>query len=229
MPHYWMHSRREAISTKTDKTHERTRYPTPTTGAAQRGKGCATEPLRDRSRAYANGGQAEPERGTGDATGGTGGAWDEVSQGNSRTGCAGVILVRGIGGAGADRTADGESHAERPGQAQHPQRVTARQQTQTGRREPQRAAQGTNVSPYRLECVPKRRRMCPPISYICVPVFMPNVGIHYAQIWGHIFVDFAILQCGYTFAKIGADEARRNRVTRERAKPRQRGRADNAK
>ena len=50
---------------------------------------------------------------------------------------------RWSGEAGADRTAGGESHAERPGQAQHPQRVTARQQTQTGRREPQNTPHDT--------------------------------------------------------------------------------------
>ena len=50
---------------------------------------------------------------------------------------------------GADCTADGQSHAERPRQAQHPQRVTARQQTQTGRREPQNAVSGAFRARYR--------------------------------------------------------------------------------
>ncbi len=39
---------------------------------------------------------------------------------------------------------------------------------------------------------------------------MPNVGIHYAQMWVHIFVWFAILKCGYTFAMIGADKESTN-------------------
>lgn len=71
-------------------------YPTDTdspTQAAER----ATEPRRDRNRADTHGGQAEPERGAEGATGGTGGEWDRVSQGESRRGCAGVILARGIG------------------------------------------------------------------------------------------------------------------------------------
>lgn len=123
----------------------RSPLPYPTDRHPPQATGCATEPRRDRSRADTHGGQAKSERGTGDATGGTGGSWDRASQGESLTGCAEVILVRGIGGAVADRAADGESHAERPGQAQHPQRETARQQRQTGRREPQNAADGREI------------------------------------------------------------------------------------
>ena len=102
------------------------------------------EPRRDSSRADTHGGQAEPERGTEDATGGTGEEWDTVSQGESRRGCAGGDLGAGhrwSGEAGADRAADGQSHAERPGQAQHQQRSTVPPQTQTGRREAQNAPQ----------------------------------------------------------------------------------------